>query len=140
MKMSNNFEDFLMDSFEETQETEREVLLGGKKKIMKFKPISADLGDKLRKKNRKIKFVKGQRIMETDQDNYVSDLIIETTTCPDLKNSKLQASWGVMGSEELLNAMKSKMRDGEFTEWSTIVSEVNGYDKSVSELVEEAKN
>lgn len=138
--MSNNFEDFLIDSFEDTQETEREVTLGGKKKIMKFKPISADLGDKLRKKNRKVKFVKGQRIIETDQDKYISDLIIETTTCPDLKNSKLQDSWGVMGAEELLNAMKSKMKDGEFSEWSTIVSEVNGYDKSVSELVEEAKN
>lgn len=138
--MSNNFEDFLMESFEETQETEREVTLGGKKKVMKFKPISADLGDKLRKKNRKVKFIKGQRIMETDQDKYVSDLIIETTTYPDLKNSELQASWGVMGSDELLSAMKSKMKDGEFSEWSTIVSEVNGYDKSVSELVEEAKN
>ena len=138
--MSNNFEDFLMESFEDTQETEREVTLGSQKKLMKFKPISADLGDKLRKKNRKVKFVKGQRIMETDQDKYVSDLIIETTTCPDLKNSNLQNSWGVIGAEELLNAMKSKMKDGEFSEWSTIVSEVNGYDKSVSELVEEAKN
>jgi hypothetical protein len=138
--MSNNFENFLMESFEDTQEIEREVTLGGSEKLMKFKPISADLGDKLRKKNRKVKFVKGQRIMETDQDKYVSDLIIETTTCPDLKNSELQASWGVMGSDELLSAMKSKMKDGEFSEWSTIVSEVNGYDKSVSELVEEAKN
>ncbi|SFC63507.1 phage tail assembly chaperone [Clostridium uliginosum] len=138
--MNNNFEDFLMDSFEETQETEREITLGGKKKIMKFKPISADLGDKLRKKNRKIKFVKGQRIIETDQDRYISDLIIETTTCPDLKNSELQSSWAVMGAEQLLSAMKSKMKDGEFSDWSTIVSEVNGYDKSVNELVEEAKN
>ncbi|MBW6408482.1 phage tail assembly chaperone [Clostridium weizhouense] len=136
----NNFADFLMDNFEDTQEIEREVTLGGKKKLMKFKPISADLGDKLRKKNRKTKFVKGQRIIETDQDKYISDLIIETTTYPDLKNSELQSSWGVMGSEELLTAMKSKMKDGEFSEWSSIVSEVNGYDKSVNELIEEAKN
>ncbi|MBN1037889.1 MULTISPECIES: hypothetical protein [unclassified Clostridium] len=136
----NNFEDFLMDSFEDTQEIEREVTIGGKKKLMKFRPISAEMGDMIRKRNRKTKLIKGQRIMETDQDKYVSDLIIETTTCPDLKNSELQASWGVLGAEELLSAMKSKMRDGEFSDWSSIVGEVNGYDKSVNDLIEEAKN
>lgn len=28
----NNFEDFLMDSFEEVEEIEREITIGGKKK------------------------------------------------------------------------------------------------------------
>jgi len=136
----NNFEDFLMDGFEDATEIERELSIGGKKKVMKFIPISATHGDELRKKNRKISFVKGQKIIETDQDKYVADLICETTTYPDLKNAELQEAWGVKGAPELLNAMKSKMKDGEYAEWSSTVSEINGYDKSMNELIEEAKN
>lgn len=136
----NNFEDFLMDSFEEVAEIEREITIGGKKRKMKFKPIGADKGDELRKKCKKVTFMKGQKIVETDQDKYMANLIIETTTYPDLKNAELQSAWGVMGAEELLNAMKSKMKDGEYGEWSSVVSEVNGYDKGIQELMEEAKN
>ena len=136
----NNFEDFLMDSFEETTEIEREITIGGKIKKMKFKPIGANTGDELRKKCRKVSILKGQKITETDQDKYMANLIIETTIYPDLKNAELQQAWGVMGAEELLKAMKNKMCDGEYAEWSSAVSEVNGYDKGLQELMEEAKN
>ncbi|AWB31522.1 phage tail assembly chaperone [Clostridium botulinum] len=136
----NNFEDFLMDSFEEVEEIEREITIGGKKKQMKFKPISADKGDELRKKCKKITIVKGQKMSETDQDKFIANQIIETTTYSDLKNAELQKAWGVMGAEQLLKAMKSKMSDGEYMEWGSVVSEINGYDKGIQELVEEAKN
>lgn len=136
----NNFEDFLMDSFDENIEIEKELNIGGKLKKMKFKALSATKGDELRKKHRKVRFIKSQKITETDQDKYMADLIIETTTYPDLKNAEFQAAWGVMGAVELLNAMKSKMKDGEYAEWSDVVTEVNGYDKDMNELVEEAKN
>ena len=136
----NKFEDFLMDSFEEVEEIEREITMGGKKRKMRFKPIASTIGDEIRKKCRKVSFVKGQKIIETDNDRYLAKLIIETTIYPDLKNSELQAAWQVMGDEELLKAMKSKMSDGEYSEWSSVVSEVNGYDRSMQELVEEAKN
>lgn len=135
-----NFEDFLMESFEETLEVEKEITMGGRIRKMKFKPITAPLGDEIRRKCRKITFIKGQKIFETDQDKFISNLIIETTTYPDLKNAELQSSWGVVGAEELLKAMKLKMTDGEYAEWSTIVSEINGYNKGLQELVEEAKN
>ena len=134
------FEDFLIDSFEETEEIEKEITLGKKKRKMKFRSISAEKGDEIRKKSRNISFIKGQKIAETNQDKYTANLIIETTVCPDLKNAELQANWGVMGAEALLNAMKSKMTDGEYAEWSSIVSTVNGYDKNMKELMEEAKN
>lgn len=136
----NKFEDFLMDSFEEVEEIEREITIGGRKRKMKFKPIGATVGDEIRKKCRKVTFTKGQKVIDTDQDKYLSNLIIETTTYPDLKNAELQGAWGVMGAEELLKSMKSKMSDGEYSEWSAIVSEVNGYDKGIAELMEEAKN
>lgn len=136
----SQFEDFLMDSFEEVEEVEKELEIGGKKRKMKFKALGADHGDKIRKECRKIKFLKGQKMVETDQDKYTSKLIIETTTYPDLKNAELQSNWGVMGAEALLEVMKSKMKDGEYAEWSNVVSEVNGYDKNMQELMEEAKN
>ncbi|KGO12764.1 phage XkdN-like protein [Clostridium botulinum] len=136
----NNFEDFLMDSFEEVEEIEREIVMGGRKRKMKFKPISADKGDELRKKCKKITLVKGQKMIETDQDKFIANQIIETTIYPDLKNAELQKAWGVIGAEELLKAMKSKMCDGEYTDWSSTVVEINGYDKGIQELVEEAKN
>lgn len=136
----NNFEDFLMDSFEDMQEIERDITMGGKKRKMKFKPIPAPLGDDIRKKSRKVTFINGQKIYETDNEKYTANLIIETTTSPDLKNAELQANWGVIGHEELLKSMKSKMSDGEYADWSTTVSEINGYDKRLKDLVEEAKN
>lgn len=136
----SRFEDFLMDSFEESVEVEREITIGGRKKKMKFKPLSAGVGDEIRKKCRKTSLMKGQKIVETDQDKYMTNLIIETTTYPDLKDAELQKAWGVMGAEQLLEAMKTKMRDGEYSEWGSVVSQVNGYDKGMQELIEEAKN
>ncbi|MBB6218657.1 hypothetical protein HNQ80_004831 [Anaerosolibacter carboniphilus] len=136
----SDFQDFLMDDFGEVEIVEKTVKLGGKEKKMKFKPITAAKGDELRKSCRKISFHKGQKIIETDQDAYMAKIIIETTMHPDFKNKELQSSWGVLGAENLLNAMKVKMLDGEYSELFSIVSEINGYDKSMNELIEEAKN
>lgn len=136
----SNFQDFLMDEFEDAEIIERIVTIGGKPKKMQFKAIAAGVGDEIRKKCRKTQFYKGQKVIETDQDKFVAQMIIETTVHPDLKSKELQAAWGVLGAEELLKAMKFKMRDGEYAEWSNAVSEVNGYDKGMRELVEEAKN
>ncbi|NFF59849.1 hypothetical protein FDB08_04055 [Clostridium botulinum] len=136
----SQFEDFLMDSFEEVQAVEKELEIGGRKRKMKFKAIGATKADEIRKSCRKVNFIKGQKMVETDQDKYLETLIVETTVCPDLKNAELQSNWGVMGAVELLQAMKSKMTDGEYGEWSSVVSEINGYDKGMQELIEEAKN
>lgn len=136
----NNFEEFLMDTFEDAEEIERVVSIGGKERLIKLKSIGATLGDEIRKRCKKVKIYKGQRITEMDEVKYMSNLIIETVTVPDFKNAQLQSAWGVVGAEELLSAMKTKMKDGEYSELSSIVSEINGYDKGIEELVEEAKN
>lgn len=136
----SQFEDFLMDSFEEVQAVEKELEIGGRKRKMKFKAIGATKADEIRKSCRKVNFIKGRKMVETDQDKYLEKLIIETTTYPDLKNAELQSNWGVMGAVELLQAMKSKMTDGEYAELSSTVSEINGYNKDMKELIEEAKN
>ncbi|WP_018306343.1 phage tail assembly chaperone [Desulfitobacterium hafniense] len=136
----SDLQDFLMDSFEDAEVIERKVSLGGKEKVMKFKPITAAKGDEIRKSCRKTSFHKGQKIVESDQDAFVAKLITETTVFPDFKSQELQQSWGVLGAENLLNAMKAKMKDGEYATLSNIVSEINGYNKTMDDLVEEAKN
>lgn len=78
-------------------------------------------------------------MVDTDQNSYMAKLIIETTMHPDFKSKMLQHSWGVMGAENLLDAIKGKMLDGEYADLCVIVTEINGYDKSLSDLVEEAK-
>lgn len=136
----SQFQDFLIDSFEDVEEVEKELEIGGRKRKMRFKAIGATRADEIRKDCRNVKFIKGQKIVETDQDKYLEKVIVETTVYPDLKNAELQSNWGVMGAVELLQAMKSKMTDGEYSSWSNVVSEINGYDKELQELIEEAKN
>lgn len=136
----NDLQDFFADSFDEAEIVEKKVYLSGKKRIMKFRSISASTGDEIRKSCRKINYHKGQRIVETDQDAFVAKLIVETTIYPDFKSKELQQSWGVLGAENLLKAMKEKMKDGEYATLSNLVSEINGYDKSMEDLMDEVKN
>lgn len=136
----STLQDFFMEEFEESPVIEKTLHIGGRPKKMQFKAIPTTVGDEIRKKCRKITIAKGQKITETDNEKFIANMIIETTVYPDLKNAELQKNWGVMGAEDLLKAMKSKMSDGEYAEWSSVVSEVNGYEKSMEDLVEEAKN
>src|SRR3712207_6853060 len=64
----SKFEDFLMDSFKEVEEIEKELEIGGKKRKMKFRALPANEGDEIRKKCRKVKYLNGQKIVDTDQD------------------------------------------------------------------------
>jgi hypothetical protein len=56
---------------------------------------------------------------------------------PNLNDAELQNSYGVMGAEALLEAM---LTAGEYITLSGKVAEINGFNESVEELVEEAKN
>lgn len=136
----SKFQDFLMEDFAQVESVEKMVPMGGKERRMVFRPITAAVGDEIRRSSRKITFQKGQKVVETDQDQYVLKLIVETLVHPDLKSKELQDAWGVIGAENLLKAMKSKMLDGEYATLCGIVNEVNGYDKTMDELVDEAKN
>lgn len=136
----SNLQDFFVEDFAEVEVIERDVKIGGKVKKMQFKPISAALGDEIKKSCRKTKIYKGAKQIDFNQDLYMAKLITETTVHPDFKNAELQKNWGVMGAVELLEAMKTKMLDGEFTELSQIVTEVNGYERTFEDKVDEIKN
>lgn len=80
---------------------------------------------------------KNQYARETDFNKYAGKLAAACTVYPDLRNAELQDSYGVKGEDNLLKAM---LKPGEYNDYVAKVQEVNGFDTSMEELVEEAKN
>ena len=105
-----------------------------------IKPIDSDLDEAIRKDcTKKVPIVgkRGQYTQETDTDKYIGKMCVACTVYPDLNNAELQDSYGVKCADDLLKKM---LLPGEYTEYKTKVMEVNGYDMSMDDLVEEAKN
>lgn len=105
-----------------------------------LKPVDSDLDELIRKECTKkvpIAGKRGQYTQETDTDKYVGRLCVACTVYPDLNNAELQDSYGVKTPDALLKKM---LLPGEYTEYKAKVMEVNGYDVSMEELVDEAKN
>lgn len=103
-------------------------------------PVNSDLDELLRKECTKkvpIPGKRGQHTMETDTDKYIGKLCVASTMYPDLNNASLQDSYGVKTPDALLKKM---LLPGEYIEYKAKVMEVNGYDMSMEELVDEAKN
>ena len=80
---------------------------------------------------------KGQFTKETDFDKYVGLLAVECTVFPDLHNAELQNSYGVLSADELLKRM---LKPGEYADYLEKIQEINGFNESFEDKVEEAKN
>ena len=65
-------------------------------------------------------------------------LSVACTVYPNLNDAALQDDWGVKSGGELLKAMLSE--PGEYNEYKLRVMEICGYNASMEELVDEAKN
>ena len=105
-----------------------------------LKPISSSLDETIRKEcTHKIPITgkRGQYTQEVDSDKYVGKLCVACTVYPNLNDAELQDSYGVKSGDELLKKM---LLPGEYTEYKNKIMEVNGYDMSMEELVDEAKN
>ena len=105
-----------------------------------FKPIGSDLDEALRKECTKkvpIAGKRGQYNQETDTDKYIAKMCVACTVYPNLNDAELQDSYGVKSGEELLRKM---LLPGEYTDLKAKIMEINGYDLSMEELVDEAKN
>lgn len=124
--------------------SERFIGEDGKAIEWELKAIDSDRDRQLRKDstirvpvlNKKGKAT-GQYTSETDFNTYTLKLCVETVVFPDLHDAELQNSYGVMGAEELLTTM---LTPGEYTDLSSEVGEVNGFDRNFEDKVEEAKN
>ena len=102
--------------------------------------IDSDKDEAIRKEcTKRVPIVgkRGQYNQETDTDKYIGKLCVASTVYPNLNDTELQDSYGVKGADALLKKM---LKAGEYTEYKAKVMEVNGYDMSMEELVDEAKN
>ena len=69
---------------------------------------------------------------------YLRKLIAASVIFPDLYDAELQDSYGVKSPEELLCAMADE--PGEYGELASFVQKLNGFDISLEEKAEQAKN
>jgi len=112
----------------------------GKPVEWEIKAIDSDLDETLRKESTKrvpIPGKRGQYNQEVDTDKYIAKVCVACTVYPNLNDAELQDSYGVKTGDALL---KKLLKPGEYTEYKAKVMEVNGYDMSMEELVDEAKN
>jgi len=80
---------------------------------------------------------KNQFTQETDFNKYLGKLAARCTVFPNLNDAELQDSYKVNGSDALLKTM---LKPGEYADYLAKIQEVNGFELSMEELVDEAKN
>lgn len=118
----------------------KRFVVDGEPVAWKIKSIDSDLDEAIRKECTKrvpVAGKRGQFNQETDTDRYIARMCVACTVYPDLNEAELQDSYGVKGADALLKKM---LKPGEYTEYKAKVMEINGYDMSMEELVDEAKN
>lgn len=78
---------------------------------------------------------KGQKVFNEELFNYLS--IVEACVIPDWKDEKVLEALGVSDSVE---AVKSRLLFGEVAQLLTEIAELNGFDKTDEEQIDEIKN
>ena len=105
-----------------------------------IKAISGSEDEVLRRACVKRALIPGRRYQyqrETDYDMYMGKLAAACTVFPNLKDKELQDSYRVVGEEALLKTM---LTPGEYAEYVGRVQEVCGFEASLQDEVDEAKN
>ena len=77
------------------------------------------------------------RYEELLNDLYLGKLAVACTVFPNLNDKELQDSYKVMGADALLKTM---LTPGEYAEYLTKIQEVCGFDTTMQDEVDEAKN
>ncbi|MGJ9460121.1 phage tail assembly chaperone [Oceanobacillus sp. CF4.6] len=105
----------------------------------KFKTITTERVDELEKlhtlpvikKNKKV----GERV---DQAQFIAHIAIDSTIYPNFKAQEMRKAYK---SEDPIEIAKKVLNvAGEYSNWIAKASEVNGFDDSVEDLEEAAKN
>lgn len=112
----------------------------GKPIEWELQAIDSETDEALRKESTKkvpVAGKRGQYTSETDTDKYIGKMCVACIVFPNLNDAELQDSYGVKSADALIKKM---LLPGEYTELKAKVMEVNGYDMSMEELVDEAKN
>lgn len=120
--------------------SERFVGEDGKAVPWEFAAISAERDAEIRKACTKRVPIPGKKNMyqqETNRDEYLNIMNAESVVYPNLNDAALQDSYGVKSAPDLLKKM---LISGEYSVLTQIVSEINGYDVTLADKVDEAKN
>jgi len=80
---------------------------------------------------------KNQYQQETDYNKYLGKLAVACTVFPNLNSTELQDSYHVKSGEEVLKAM---LTPGEYAGYISKIQEVCGFDATLQDAVDEAKN
>ena len=103
-----------------------------------IKAVTSDEDARIRKAYTKKVTGKGGVVTQNfDAEEYLAALAARCVVYPNLNNAELQNSYGVMSAEQLIKKM---LKPGEYQTLLQKVQEVNGYNLTINDLVEEAKN
>lgn len=80
---------------------------------------------------------RGQKESKFDGELYLSKMVVLSTVYPNLNAKELWDDRGVMGAEDLLDSL---LTAAEYDNLALRIKEYQGYDESVEEKKEEAKN
>lgn len=81
---------------------------------------------------------KGMYRQKFDSNAFVAKIICASVVYPDLENKELQDSYGVMTPEELIQEMIDN--PAEYNAFADYVQDMNGFDKTIDDEVNEVKN
>lgn len=135
----SKLEEFLMQNELNTEET-MEVKVSERIPLpFKIRAISEAENKAIKKSCQTVTFDKRthQKVIDTNYDLYLTRLVIACCIEPNFKNADLQAKFGVMGAEALVDKL---LRPGEYNQLLEAVQKINGFDTDINTLVEEAKN
>jgi len=112
----------------------------GKPMLWEVKVVSAAEDEELRRDSLERVPVPGRKNQyqrETDYNKYLGKLAVACTVFPNLNSAELQDSYHVKKSEDLLKAM---LTAGEYAEYLAKIQEICGFDTTLQDEVDEAKN
>lgn len=133
--MTKTLREFFPDNIHTREEEEKRI--SNRFPAFRARAIDEEQAASIRRSSTKTEWVKGIPVKEIDGEANMLSLIIASVTFPDLRNAELQEAWGTVGAEALLKKM---LLPGEYAALSDWITQLNGFDQTLQELVDEAKN
>jgi hypothetical protein len=113
----------------------------GKPMLWTIKPLTTKENDRLRDECTIQVQVTGKPNLtkpELDTSKYLAKMIASSVVEPNLNDKELQDSYGVMKPEDLIVEMIDN--PGEYSNFAKFIQEFNGFNETLEEKVEKAKN
>lgn len=113
----------------------------GKPLLWTIKPLTTRENDKLRDECTIQAKVAGKPNLtqpKLDTSKFIAKMIATSVVEPNLYDKELQDSYGVMTPEDLIKEMIDN--PGEYNNFAEFIQEYNGFNETLDEKVEEAKN